>query len=275
MNKKAFTLIEVMVVVAIISIMASMMMPAVWKWWENEEIATTRQRLKDLKDAMVGDRTLAQNGVRTHYGFVGDNGELPFGNISTYGGLKYLQENYNSVYPRWSGPYLKGGFDPSSYMLDAWGNKLVYSPVQVPPGDPNRYVYGEIRSYGPNGIANDSDDIVELIAEQEVTPTSKLLGTIPTNLVQTVVTGYSASIQISYPDATAAGGIRTFSECRNIPPSFAVYSAVHYQKLPIAKVWYKSEIYTSPDCAGTLLSKLESYYFLGDSAKQLPVEFHP
>lgn len=252
---------------AIISILAGMMMPAVWKFWESEEIATTKQRLEDLKTAMVGDRTLVQNGVRTHYGFVGDNGELPFGNMTAAGGLKYLGENPVSGYPQWTGPYMKGGFDRTNYTVDAWGRPFVYSSVL----SSNRYISAEIRSYGPNGV-NDSDDIVVLIEERETMPTSRLTGKIPVNLIQT--SPYSAKAEFTYPDPTA-GGIRNASECRKLDALQAIYTSVHFQKLPVGKITYKTNIYTSPDCSTGNISTLESYYFINDTAKEMLVDFHP
>ena len=81
--KRGFTLIEVLVTMAIVSILAGIMVPAVWKFWESQDVQTTRERIKTLKLAMVGDRSLIQNGIRTSYGFVGDNGELPFANSSS------------------------------------------------------------------------------------------------------------------------------------------------------------------------------------------------
>lgn len=266
---RAFTLIEVMVVMAIISILAGLLVPAVWRFWESEEIATTRQRLEDLKAAMIGDRTLVQNGVRTHYGFVGDNGELPFGNMSAAGGLKYLGQRPDSGYPQWAGPYMRGGFDRSSYTVDAWGRTFEYTPVL----SPTRYAAAEIRSFGPNGTAYDSDDIVVLIEEKEVMPSAKLTGKIPFSRISTA--NYSAKIDITYPDPTA-GGVRTAAECRRLAASQAIYTAAHFQKLPIGKIIYRAKIYANSSCSdASVISTLESYYFMSDSAKEMAVEFRP
>lgn len=273
MRTKAFTLIEVMVVMAIISILAGMLVPVAWKFWESEEIATTKQRLEDLRSAMVGERTLVQNGVRTNFGFIGDNGELPFGNMTAAGGLKYLAEKPDSGYPLWAGPYMKGDFDILTYTSDAWGRRFVYTPVL----SSNRYISAEIRSYGPNGLPNDSDDIVVLVGERETMPTSRLTGKIPSNLIRTKP--YSVNTELVYPDASMAGGIRDTTllntDCRQIPASQGVYTSVHIQKLPIGKIAYRTNIYSSAQCIGTPVSTLESYYFINDSAKEMLVDFRP
>lgn len=269
MKTKAFTLIEVMVVMAIISIMAGMLVPVAWKFWESEEIATTKQRLEDLRSAMVGERTLVQNGVRTNFGFVGDNGELPFGNMTAAGGLKYLAERPDSGYPLWAGPYMKGDFDISTYTADAWGRRFVYTPAL----STNRYISAEIRSYGPNGLPNDSDDIVVVIGEQETMPTSRLIGKIP---FTTHTSAYSAKTEFTYPDPDA-GGTRITFECRKIVKAQSMYTSVHFQRLPIGKITYKTSIYAAHDtgCSSTPISTLDSYYFINDSAKEMQVDFRP
>lgn len=150
MKEKAFTLIEVMVVMAIISILAGMMVPSVWKYWESEEIATTRARLENLKIGLVGDRTLVQNGVRTNFGFIGDHGYLP------------VQEQISSVRK-----YLPAGFDTTSYLLDAWGNPFVYTI------DPEPNIEARLSSTRTNG------DIIKLdISKKEVRPTFTIDGTV-------------------------------------------------------------------------------------------------
>jgi prepilin-type N-terminal cleavage/methylation domain-containing protein len=109
-----FTLLEIIVVVAIISLMVGILVPIVYRVWESQEIDTTTDRLTMLKEAMIGNPSQISNGVRTNFGFVGDLGQLPpdLDALISYGTF---------------GPYLSGGVDPQSFKQDAWGNNFVYT----------------------------------------------------------------------------------------------------------------------------------------------------
>jgi prepilin-type N-terminal cleavage/methylation domain-containing protein len=280
MKKNAFTLIEVMVVMAIISILAGMLMPVAWRFWESEEIATTRQRLEDLKLAMVGNRNLIQDGIRRSYGFVGDNGELPFGNMTAAGGLKYLANKPPSGYPKWSGSYMKGGFDPSTYTIDAWGRTFTYTPNHYPGTEPFRYVSGEIRSYGPNGIPNDDDDIFVTIEEKEVTPTARYKGKIPVFSTITSATFY-ADTEVTYRDPSDPTGISSNEKfaCKQLifkaAGSFVVYSSTYLKKFPIGELTYKTNVYRDSvdKCDSSPQRSLDSYYFVHDDLKEVLLNF--
>jgi len=68
MKDQGFTLIEVIVVMAIVAILAGIMVPFVYRVWEGDEIELTRERMGEIKKALVGDPRLIQNGIRTNYG---------------------------------------------------------------------------------------------------------------------------------------------------------------------------------------------------------------
>jgi prepilin-type N-terminal cleavage/methylation domain-containing protein len=141
--KRGFTLIEVLVTMTIVAILAGMMVPAVWKVWENQEIQTTKDRMNALKLAMVGDRSLIQNGIRTSYGYVGDHGDIPV--LDQLSSVKH---------------YMPADFDRTSYMKDAWGNDFTYTL------DPAAGIAARLSSGGINGTT-----ITLEISEKEVKPT--------------------------------------------------------------------------------------------------------
>ncbi|OGU16135.1 MAG: hypothetical protein A2076_05710 [Geobacteraceae bacterium GWC2_53_11] len=268
MRVKAFTLIEVMVVMAIISILAGMMAPAVWKFWESEEIATTRERMREIKKGLVGDKNLVQNGVRTHYGFVGDNGELPFSNFSASGGLSYLVSKPVGGYPNWSGPYLTGfGTD---WNKDAWGKAFKYALTQDAYG---RYVNAELRSAGPDGAFDTPDDIVDpdvQVSDREVTPTNR----IKWNLYSSHA---GLAISVKFKDPMELSGATTKTVCKNMAtaPGFSNYTtllldnALNPIKMPVGGIEITTTFHGSSNCTGPVISSNNFMYFVNDNANQI------
>lgn len=274
MREKAFTLIEVMVVMAIISILAGMMAPAVWKYWESEEIATTRERMREIKKGLVGDKSLVQNGVRTHYGFVGDNGELPFHNFSASGGLSYLVSKPVGGYPNWSGPYLSGF--SSDWNKDAWGKAFRYALTKDAYG---RYVNAELRSAGPDGVFDNTDDVVDVdvqVSDREVTPTNRIKGNI--------YGSYSGlNITIKFKDPIPLSGVSTVSLCKrpSAVSGFANYttqlfdSSLNPIKLPVGEIEVTTNLYynkpTFINCVDTTTARSTSnhLYFVSDNINQI------
>ena len=284
MKEKAFTLIEVMVVMAIISILAGMMMPPVWKFWESEQITTTKQRLEDLRLAMVGNKNDHQTGIRTKFGFVGDNGELPFCNHSTSASSYSLSilvtpPNPFCAYPHWNGPYMSG-YEPVAAFKDAWGVDFSY---QLCKSDDDRYLSGALRSPGPDGkfdIAYDKcatersntfcvgDDICVAIDRLQVAPTYRIQGNF---LFRNVTTSgvYSSRFSVTYRDPNAGGGEQTVdSACKSKSDSaFPNFTTVMTKDstarfLPIGKATFVSKYYNNSNCTDppTSTSEFEDYF---------------
>jgi general secretion pathway protein G len=129
MNKKAFTLIELMLVVIIIGILAAMVMP---RLVGRSEQARTAAAKADIESNIALALDM----------FEMDNGYYP----TTSEGLAALRSNPSSL-ANWKGPYLKK--EPK----DPWGRPYVYKC----PGTHNTDY--DLYSPGPNGTDGDSDDI--------------------------------------------------------------------------------------------------------------------
>ncbi len=89
-----------------------------------------------------------RNGTR--FGFVGDIGRLPntLAELAAQSGLpSYSTTNIRSIGMGWRGPYINSGTSATDYQRDAFGRLFVLNS-------------GQVRSYGPDGIANNTDDIV-------------------------------------------------------------------------------------------------------------------
>jgi len=129
MNKKAFTLIELMLVVIIIGVLAAMVMPRLVGRSEQARVVATRSDI-DANIALALDM------------FEVDNGRYP----TTQEGLAALRKNPGTL-SSWKGPYLKK--DPK----DGWGNGYIYKCPGIHNEDYDLY------SKGPGGQESDSDDI--------------------------------------------------------------------------------------------------------------------
>jgi prepilin-type N-terminal cleavage/methylation domain-containing protein len=266
--KRGFTLIELLVTMTIVSVLAGIMVPMAWKWWESQDLQTTKERMDILKRAMVGDKSLIQNGIRTSYGFVGDNGELPFANSSSSASLSFLINRPPSGYLHWNGPYLSG-FEPSEYRRDAWGHPFRYTVRNDLEGYGNRYLSGEIRSAGLDGVFDTNDDLVVEINIKEVAPTYRLEG----NFSSSGVNGKSGVLEITYKNPEDPSGEPTiFSGCKSPFTNFTtvIPNAAFPIRLPIGKVAITTRLYSSASCT-TPKGKSQTNYFISDNISRLSV----
>jgi len=124
-NEQGFTLIEILIVVIIIGLLASLVAPKLFKKVDKARINTAKAQIELLCSAIDTYRL--------------DLGKFP----------SSLIELRVSTNPKWDGPYL-----PKDIPLDPWNNPYVYKY----PGEHGPY---DIISYGadgqPGGEGNDED----------------------------------------------------------------------------------------------------------------------
>ncbi len=145
---KGFTLIEIIVVLALLGILVGVTAPLVSQSLKAEAESETIERMKAIHKAIVGDPALGD------FGFLGDIGDFPSALsdlVSKPVSLSaFSTSNTNNVGYGWRGPYLDL---ESEDLEDGWGNALQYSTADGLPE-------GQIKSAGPDKTFGTSDDIV-------------------------------------------------------------------------------------------------------------------
>jgi len=153
-DAKGFTLIEVIVVAAIIAILVGILVPILFKEVDEARITRAAADVRSISTAMfIFRKDTAQwpylsDDCSTVTTLVQGDGNPPSGDISALGydtsvtkSFNYYLQGNNGCYPNWKGPYMAG------VTPDPWGRKYYVNSKQFPlPTEPVWII-----SAGPNG----------------------------------------------------------------------------------------------------------------------------
>lgn len=127
--RRAFTLIELLLVLVIIAVLAAVVVPKLAGRTEDAKVKATKGSIAGIKTALET--------------FEVDNGRFP----SSEEGLRALVDPPSNM-PNWHGPYV----DRSHIAADPWGHEYVYRY----PGTQNQNGF-DLFSMGPDGRESNDD----------------------------------------------------------------------------------------------------------------------
>ncbi len=119
-SESGFTLIEILIVVMIIGLIASLIAPNLLGKFEKSQVEVTKAQVETLSSSVLS--------------FILDTGRCP----------KELGELIKSDHKKWRGPYLQKQNIPE----DPWGREYQYKC----PGEHGRF---DLYSLGPKGVLDD------------------------------------------------------------------------------------------------------------------------
>ena len=136
-GREAFTLIEVLVVIVVIAILATVVAPSLFRNVGDARVATARTQIETFGTALDAYRL--------------DNGSYP----STAQGLTALWQRPSvDAPPNWKSPYLR-----KAVPKDPWGHEYLYTS----PGRINPQSY-DLVSYGADGRAGGEGENADILS---------------------------------------------------------------------------------------------------------------
>ena len=129
-RKQAFTLVEMLMVICLVSVLALIAVPQFIDFGSDAKKAVTQDRLNQLRTAIVGDPKLIVAGKYIQAGFLnhcqGPPNDLT--ELATMPPSGLCSSDYNPLNQLgWKGPYISTS--DANWMKDAWGSMIQYDVV--------------------------------------------------------------------------------------------------------------------------------------------------
>lgn len=162
--RKGFTLIDVIVVLAVLGTLAGAMVPLFFYMVNKQREDQTIDELDSLRIAVAGNPVIVTNEARTQFGYVGDMGALPTKIEDLY--KKGTQPTFSfdtvkKLGAGWNGPYIDPKIveDLETLKTDDFGNDYEYTTAPFTDPAVGATVEGRIRSKGKDGAPGGNDDL--------------------------------------------------------------------------------------------------------------------
>jgi len=122
-----FTLIELVIIIVILGIVAAVAIPHFGSLSENSKINTTREEMRRIKEAIVGNPDIVSGGQYVDRGYEGDVGYPPSNLIDLVAKPDSVPAYDKFSRIGWNGPYLDSA--ESKYLYDSWDSPYSYDPA--------------------------------------------------------------------------------------------------------------------------------------------------
>lgn len=142
MFEDGFTLIEIIIAIAVLSILAGAMAPMVSQRVNAAREETTHLKMRTLREALLA--------------YAKDTGDFPKSGKNAVASLSALENAGRKTPPGWRGPYIVGARTSQDYARDAWNAPYLYRVEQSRKNGPKQVV---LTSTGPDRHLGGRDDI--------------------------------------------------------------------------------------------------------------------
>lgn len=169
-RKSGFTLMEIMVVIIVIAVLASVAGPMIGSITDQGRTSATKSKLSSLKSAMLAyqsdvgrlpfeGKPGCSTSAKAYCADTVLNYECSEKNVLTsenWGAVPEMNFAISNYSRKWKGPYMDS--EPSDFMYDSWGNPIYY----VADGN-NVYLW----SYGPDQTDDGGDGKISSALTQQ------------------------------------------------------------------------------------------------------------